>query len=247
MSPNNTPALYAMLRVKNEAPWIAGCLNSLTAAGVERCFVLDDGSIDGTKAICESLGARATVSPFFGFDEARDKNFLLGLMLQHSCSEEDWIICIDGDEELTNSRSVIQAAITFPKADAYSFKIDYLWNDEEHVRTDGWLGDFWRGSLWRAGAAKEGFRNTPYPGNLHCSNIPGGFGVVERLPVRVLHYGYMHYADRLRKFRLNKERDRANRERYEQLVIGDVFPADSVIGDCGPLQLSKREELLPLA
>lgn len=233
---SESPSLFAMLRVRNEAPWIAYCLSSLIAVGVEaeRIYVLDDKSTDGTGAICQHLHANVIRTPFWqdGYDEARDKNYLLGVLLDKGCvGEQDWIFCIDGDEVICNDgRDAIQRAIHFPDAEAYALKIDYLWDRPHQVRVDGWLGKYWRGSLFQAGRAQEGFRNTAYPGNLHCSNIPGGFDAVEQLKVRIAHYGYMHRADRLRKYEENSRRDPANSLRYLSLAMGDTAaaPADQI-------------------
>lgn len=222
----SSPKLYGMMRVKNEAPWIQRSLVSLFEAGVEKLHVLDDDSTDGTRVILTSHAAvNAYWSPFTGLDEARDKNYLLGRLLdsERNLEPHDWIICIDGDEELVGgSRELFDVRHQPTTADAYSLKIEYLWDAPEQVRVDGWLGTFWRGSLFRVGAAKQGFRSTTFGNgaNLHTSNIPGGFDIVERLPVRVKHYGYMHKADRIRKYKRNIQMDPANIERYESLYHG---------------------------
>lgn len=215
--------LYAMLRVKNEASWIAECIRSLLFYNINDIIVLDDASDDGTRAICHAFGVVVCPTPFFGMDEARDKNYLYGNLLNtYNPSPDSWVIMIDGDEALECGKESYQRLwreIANPRTDAYSLKIEYLWDFPYIVRTDGWLNDFWRGSLWRIGAAMQGFRQTPYGAgaNLHCSNIPGGFGVVGRLPIRVKHYGYMHQADRSRKLNWANTEDPDNLARYEFL------------------------------
>src|SRR5512146_3144075 len=87
-----------MLRVKNEARWIRRVIKALFPL-CERVFVLDDHSTDGTPELCCTIGAPVTVipSPFDGFDETRDKNFLYDYVLTHS---PEWILHVDGDEML---------------------------------------------------------------------------------------------------------------------------------------------------
>jgi hypothetical protein len=57
--------------------------------------------------------------------------------------------------------------------------------------------------------------------------------------VRLLHYGYLHKEDRVRKFHWYNKIDPNNafEDQYRHMVIGDVFPADSSFKWAGPLEL----------
>jgi glycosyltransferase involved in cell wall biosynthesis len=230
-----------MMRVKNEAPWIAKALESLDRAGCVDTLVLDDNSEDGTDAIVVKY-AKLISSPFLGHDQARDKNFLLGCLLEEFQPEpEDWIIHIDGDEEILADTDAIRECLElYPNAVALAFQMIYLWDNPNQIRVDGWLGRLWRGSMFRVGAALSGFKTTPYGPNLHCGNIPNSLHPgAERTRLQIAHYGYMHKADRLRKFQRNEDVDPTNRARYRSLVIGDLLPADTRTGNAGPLELKE--------
>lgn len=167
----------AMLRIRNEARWIAEVLESIRPL-CQRIFIMDDHSTDDTAKICETfrLGAdqheQVTVlpSPFDGLNESRDKNWLYDQIMREC--EPEWILCIDGDEVLEargpeairfwTSRkrsevrtvrmqdgSFVDAVTSVPEVDSYKLKIAYLWNSRETVRVDRIYDDFWRPSLFR--------------------------------------------------------------------------------------------------
>ena len=90
-----------MLRVKNEARWIKRVIEAITPLCDAGIFVLDDGSTDNTWDIANAAGATIYTRgdcPGKGLDESRDKNWLMAQIV--SVSNPDWILCIDGDEEL---------------------------------------------------------------------------------------------------------------------------------------------------
>jgi glycosyltransferase involved in cell wall biosynthesis len=153
----------AMLRIRNEARWIAEVLESIRPL-CQRIFIMDDHSTDDTATICESfrLGAdqheQVTVlpSPFDGLNESRDKNWLYDQIMREC--EPEWILCIDGDEvleargpEIIQDACIARAAGNFyhDRIDSYKLKIAYLWNSRHVVRVDRIYDDFWRPSLFR--------------------------------------------------------------------------------------------------
>lgn len=231
----------AMIRVKNEARWIARVIESILPV-TESIFILDDHSTDATREICRGYpNVRVFDSPFEGLDESRDKNALLKYV--RACGPYDWVLHIDGDEVLEpGAKDKILGAIQQRRmAAVFRFQVCYLWDREGQWRTDGIYGRFWRPSMFRMGARTDlKFGTTRHGGNLHCSNYPVNIaGGIDRAPVRLLHYGYFDTEMRVRKYRFYNSVDPDNsvEDCYRHVVIGDLFPAESRFRHAGPLKL----------
>jgi O-antigen biosynthesis protein len=168
-------------------------------------FVFDDHSTDETLQICQSFGDRVTLfpSPFEGFDEARDKNYLLKRIIE---ANPEWVLWIDGDEVLERSgpEKLRRAAENNEGITSYHLRIAYLWNDLQHVRVDSIFGRFSRPSFFRLKEQPLNqllFPPSGYGGNLHCGNVPHGLvGRSGVLNVRLKHYGYMTREQRQTKY-----------------------------------------------
>lgn len=232
--------MVAMLRVRNEARWIREVVESIQPV-CWAAVVLDDHSEDETPEICESLGCNVFRSEFEGLDEARDKNFLLRKAIE---MDPVWILAIDGDEVLdSGSLSAVERACRDSATPtACSFRVRYLWDRRDQLRTDGIYGRFRRGSMFRAGRAVA-FRQNGNGGNFHCGNVPACTGgEIVHLGVDLLHLGYLHRDDRIRKFRWYNERDPNNQAEdcYRHMVIGDMpeYPAGMRARWAGPLELA---------
>lgn len=224
-----------MLRVRNEARWIEPVLRSIQGC-CDEIHVMDDGSDDGTPEICERMGVNLYHSPFSTLDETRDKNWLLDRI--ESKTIPDVILCIDGDEELEPGGAEVLRA-SAQSGTCWSLKVAYLWNDPRTVRTDRVYGRFQRASMWRHTRGLR-FPATGNGGNFHCGNVPVSVRKsIIQLPVKLLHYGYMHSEDRIRKYRWYNQKDPndAIEDFYRHIVIGDLFPAESRFVHAGPLQL----------
>src|SRR3546814_5549279 len=87
---SRTP-LSACIIAFNEADRIGDCLASL--AFCDEIVVVDSGSVDGTRELCERLGARVLQRPFDGFRS--QKRFAV-----EQC-KHDWVLCLDRSEEHT--------------------------------------------------------------------------------------------------------------------------------------------------
>jgi glycosyltransferase involved in cell wall biosynthesis len=233
--------IAAMMRIRNEERWISEVLAALVPVA-ERIFVLDDHSIDNTAALCK-LNEKVELyhSLFEGLDETRDKNWLLRRVSVH---RPEWVICIDGDELLTEDGSdKIRQLANNQSHTAYSFKILYLWNDRNTVRTDGVYGRFYRPSMFRLAANYNAtFQSTACGGNLHCSSVPQEFlPSSAKCDVTLHHFGYIDKELRLHKYQYYNRVDpnNYNEDRYRHIIQGDtpLISADRKLLHAGPLRL----------
>ena len=230
-----------MLRVRNEARWIARVIESLLPL-CERVYVMDDHSTDDTAAICAQFPAvRLFPSPFEGLNEARDKDWLLSLIQQGGGA--DIVIAIDGDEVLEpGGQDKIRRAAT--KGDAWSMQVLYLWDRDDQVRTDGVYSCMFRPSMFRLSAVTRGFKRTPFGdgANLHCSSVPQSLLAKSiRTDIKLLHLGYRDREDRVRKYDYYNRIDPRNKSEdgYRHVVQGDIpeVPASAKLMHAGPLTL----------
>lgn len=233
--------IFGLLRVKNEGRWIGRVINSIQAV-CDHILVFDDHSTDDTAMICERMGCGVILSPFNGINEARDKDCLLeAVWTCAGASIGDSCLMIDGDEALHQDdipalRDAVRDGVV-----CGSMHIVYLWDREDQMRVDRAYREFRRPSLFRLTSRDLCFSTTPYGGNLHCSSAPAQLlGNQRALPVRLLHYGYLHREDRVRKYHWYNKIDPLNplEDSYRHMVIGDLFPAESAFHWAGPLELA---------
>ena len=241
--------IVAALRVKNESKWIGEVLDSIKWC--KTIYLFDDHSIDDTREIAKEHGAIVLESPFEGFDEARDKEWLINQVASNH-SLLTWVLMIDGDEVLeagaeVNIKRMIEGS---PGALAFSFHILYLWNSRKFIRIDGIYGNYARPRLFKL-MGKYSFKRSGINGNLHCYCIPMACRIgLRSSKVSLLHLGYMNKEDRIRKWKFYNQLDPVNRaegydpqypERgsYPHIVQGDIpeVPADIKLKHAGPLEL----------
>lgn len=247
----------AMLRIKNEERWIGRVLASI-APICHRIFVLDDRSTDNTAEICREFPNTVVFgSPFETLDESRDKNWLYDRVLEYSdyCGSQwpEWLLCIDGDEVLHQEDAPALLAHFASQEMALNLRVIYLWNDESTQRVDGVYANFCRPSAFRIINPVFRFQKTPFGNgaNFHCSSIPQELLYKSvGTDVRLLHYGYMDQADRIRKWHWYNSIDPVNvgegfdhrrpeRGSYPHIVQGDIpeVPARVTLKHAGPLEL----------
>lgn len=198
------PRVIGMMRVQNEARWIVESITSILPLCAQ-VLVLDDHSMDDTIKLVQALPKTQVIpSPFTGWDESRDKNFLLGLALMKF---PDWVLCIDGDEVLEeNGAEYLQENLSRMESTDFQgieFPIAYCWGTKNTIRTDGHFGTFHRVSMFRP-EVDHGFRTTVHSGNrnLHCGNAPNSLRSYFMHEPKIKHYGYMLLEDRQRKIDL---------------------------------------------
>lgn len=164
--------------VKNEARYLERCLLSAKEVA-KQLIVVDTGSDDETVDIARSCGAEVYHHPWEGsFSKARN------LSLQYA--KEDWILILDGDEELDAgfSESLRGYDLSDPQLEALNFQILNFTTDRAIITEAGIIDQI------------RLFKNTPqhrYSGLVHNQllNIAEDRPLVaQQTPLRVLHYGY---------------------------------------------------------
>jgi hypothetical protein len=232
--------LHGMLRVKNEARWIERVICSIQTVCSD-VFVLDDHSEDDTAQLCRELGCAVYASPFDTIHEARDKDYLLAkVWCDGHARVGDSCLMVDGDEALHPEDTPAVLRAVHDQVVCGSMQILYLWDSEGQIRVDRWYKDFRRPSLFRLVNPLLTFKRTASGGSFHCSSAPAQLlAKITPLPVRLLHYGYLHQADRVRKYHWYNATDPNNtlEDRYRHMVIGDLFPANSAFKWAGPLEV----------
>lgn len=219
-----------MLRIKNEARWIDRVIEAALALCSE-LHIMDDHSTDATLDICARYSAvRLYRSPFSTFNESRDKNWLYDQLT--ASIDAEWVLAIDGDEVLERKGpGIIRETIAeHPKQTAFKLKIAFLWNDANTVRVDRIYDFFYRPSLFKPFNPGHRFLTTPFGrngANLHCSSVPQRLvheaHVGSLCHARLFHYGYLHRADRIRKYDWYTSIDWKNdaEDWYRHIVAGD--------------------------
>ena len=231
--------IVGMIRVRDEARWIERVVKAIQPV-CSSIYILDDHSTDATALICSDIGCIVIPSPFEELNESGEMQFLF----QHAmASKPDWIISIDGDEELElGGAEKVRAAIEGAEGISYfTLKIVYLWDRADQVRVDGVYENFRRKRIFKPepGAA---FLGNGTKHNLHCGgagNIKNLSGRWEALDANLLHYGYLHKEDRMRKYLWHQQVEPNNlaEDCFRHIVQGDVpeVPASMKLKHAGPL------------
>ena len=144
--------LSGVLITFNEEARVGRCLDSL-AAVCDELVVVDSGSTDRTRELCEARGARVVVRPFDGF--TTQKNFALDQAVH------DHVLSLDADERLSPElQASILAAKADWQADGYDFNRLNFYGDKP-IRSCGWYPDakirLWdrRRGRWSGGLVHE--------------------------------------------------------------------------------------------
>lgn len=242
-----------VMRVKNEARWIAESIESLLPL-CDRIVVFDDHSTDNTVEVCRKF-EQVTVweSAFNDLEEARDKTWLVDRATE--LYPTDWVFMLDGDEvlEAYGPDKIRRHIANAPGVRVLSFHVPYYWNDTEHVRIDGSFGKFVRGSAFRVSDLPMGgkiFSNNLYAKHgLHCGCIPASLLGCQTNPLNVAlwHYGYMDAETRRRKYEFYTSVDggNTNEENYRHIIQGDEGgpAANETLKVAGPLVLASIDDV----
>jgi tetratricopeptide (TPR) repeat protein len=191
-------SLSLCMIVKNEEKNISGCLESVKGL-VDEVIVVDTGSIDRTKEIAESHGAKV-------YDFAWTDNFSAARneAVRHATS--DWILVLDADERLdVGAHQLIQKAITNPSVDAYFLPIYNYKGENPGV-------DVFVHRTCRLFRNRSEYK---YEGRVHeriANSIQRSGGRFEYLPAIIHHYGYQP----------SVIEEKQKHEKYIQLLLADL-------------------------
>jgi glycosyltransferase involved in cell wall biosynthesis len=217
----------AVYRVKNAEATLEESLDA-TARFADAIVVLDDGSTDRTREICERHPAVARYEyQDLPFDERRDRNKVLALAEE---LRPDWIIVIDADEvfEMDRNRANRLMHLVDPHAKVLGFHWYTFWEPTNtYFRADGIFGSMngYRMYRWEPGLRivlgdEKG---------LHCGNIPQfPDGNARFTNIRVRHLGYNREELRQAKYAFYRQMDPTPKRElvgntdYSHLISSDV-------------------------
>ena len=241
--------IVAMMRIKNEEEFIERCIKSALQI-CDEVVLFDDHSTDRTRELAEAFPQVVFIpSHFTELSETNDKNFLLQETLKRN---PDWVLCMDGDEELSGKAAKsIMSAISVVDREHPAFtvillQVLYLWNDYRTIRVDGVYGNFWVPRVfttWDQDLSNLFFLYLANKPGFHCGSIPSQN--YKRIDTRVggplYHYGYLYPEQRRRKLNFYTKNDPGNELEGFYLHITQGDPGGAAQYDhlkhAGPLRL----------
>lgn len=170
------PSLSLCMIVKNEAAFLAQCLDSVQGV-VDEMIVVDTGSTDATPEIAQAYGAKI-IAHHWQDDFSAARN--VGL----AQAGGDWIFQLDADETLSpESRQQVRPLLAQTVADGLRVRIRNIQPPGELRRFD----DFYLPRLFRN---RPDFRfEQPIHEQIRPSIERAG-GVIARSNLTLVHYGY---------------------------------------------------------
>lgn len=165
--------------VKNEETYLPKCLNSIKDI-VDEIIIVDTGSTDKTVDIAKSFGAKVYYFPWNNnFSEARNESL--------KYATKDWILILDGDDE-------IYAKDQENLKDLLNKQLDE--NSIYYFETLNYYGDTIDDNSITINLNPRLFKNnqgTHYAGEVHNQLVHSGnkYNAIYKL-VQIHHYGYMN-------------------------------------------------------
>lgn len=172
--------LALVMIARNEARCIERCLRSVRAH-VDRMWVLDTGSTDGTREIARRAGARVAA-----FDWCDDFSAARNAAL--AWADADWSLVLDADEWLIDGAAALQALRCEAPRHVGVLRVDNLYGSDAVQAS--------RSTSWLSRVLPRGAR---YEGRIH--EQPPAQWPRRRLGVTVLHDGYLDGAKRAKQGR----------------------------------------------
>lgn len=125
-------SISALIIAKNEEAMIENCIKSV--GWCSEVIVIDDGSVDDTREIAESLGAHVISFKHDSFSRLREE------ALKRAKSE--WVFYIDSDERVTPTLAKeIQVMIETTNASAFRVQRDNIFFGKK-LKAGGWTDDW---------------------------------------------------------------------------------------------------------
>lgn len=193
-------------------------------AWIDRAVIIDDGSTDGTSAMCRELlhGIPLVLvqNPVSRFS---DEVSLRKQQWEETLSTNpEWILNLDADEVLTPDFGVLRDELLSGLEEAIYFRLYDMWSETAYREDVYWQAHmYYRPFLvkYRPGMFYE-WKETPQ----HCGRFPLS---IQHLPYachtpRVKHYGWAREEDRVRKYEryqtLDPEARYGWKEQYESIL-----------------------------
>lgn len=173
----------AVIIAFNEADRIGDCLASL--AFCDDIVVVDSGSTDGTRALCEAAGARVFDRAFTGFRS--QKQFAV------EQAAHDWVLCLDADERVSPE---LKAAILAERDRGFADAAGYRF-----ARLSEYFGRFLRRGNAYPDRVLRLFdrRRGGWRGTREIHEAASVDGAVKTLPGDLIHYPYRSLMQQLQK------------------------------------------------
>lgn len=165
------PLISLAMIVRNEAEGLARCLAS-AAAGVDEIIVVDTGSSDDTKAIAAAFTRHV-------YDDLWDDDFAGARNRAYDCATGDWIVTLDGDDELIDA-CALRALVAAAPADVGAIMLQYVTGRDEHGNI---VQVLWRERLTRRG-------HYTWKGRVHEALVAtSGLRRIQSNQAMVIHHG----------------------------------------------------------
>jgi glycosyltransferase involved in cell wall biosynthesis len=219
--------IVGIMLVRNEANRYLEKVISKVKEACDYLIVLDDASEDNTLEICKLYADEIYMSdkPIFKENELHLRKLSWEYATRH-CHHDDWIVCLDADEELTqtNLREKMELAKEHD-LQGLSFKLYDMWNETQYREDEIWNA---HEKPWlRAIRYDANKKYTWKESKLHCGMFPNNS--CERAlnaKIDILHWGWSKQGDRIKKYKFYKETDTNNdgiNEQYESILDVDVM------------------------
>jgi len=218
--------IVAMYRIKNEERWIKKSLEAASEV-CQEIVILDDCSTDNTVEICKKnsnvveIHERKEPLPL---DESRDRKEVFMMALKRN---PDYVLSLDADQILApNSKEILneELNVIYPEISVFEFQVLYMWDTPKKFRSDGWYESCYRARLFKIKNQAEKFewKDSIYPGNLHCNHVPSNLDGLDRpisSNVKILEHGFYDKKIRQKKFEYYEAHDPYNITGENQLYI----------------------------
>jgi glycosyltransferase involved in cell wall biosynthesis len=183
----------------------------------------DDCSTDQTVQILKNYGADVIENQFRLFrSELNIKNSLLKEALSRY-PETNWILWLDADEVLLESRERIDLLLKDSELlgfDGIELPLVNLWRSENEYRTDSGFNDLVNVRFWRN---NQELKFKTKPGLHHLMHPKGMKNIRQYDSLRILHFGFATDSNILKKFRTYQHSGQRGRNLWRLVDESDLI------------------------